>query len=153
MREALDGGGNITPAPTVVISKGKAKQVLEIQATITVNASASLPSVYLGFVVNGVWVTPGFPDSQCNPAGGYRCAITATYWLDIDTAEAANPGLFVGQPLRRPESSTRPARSVFERTGASSGSHVGPACRPVAGPTQYAAPAPPGPSSLRVGRT
>ena len=28
-----------------------------------------------------------------------RCTLTATWWLDLDAAEVANPGVFINQPL------------------------------------------------------
>jgi hypothetical protein len=30
---------------------------------------------------------------------GLVCAMVGTWWLDLDAAEAANPGMFIGEPL------------------------------------------------------
>jgi hypothetical protein len=28
-----------------------------------------------------------------------RCSVTGHFWLDLDAAEAAHPGIFINQPL------------------------------------------------------
>ena len=95
----LDGVGN-----TVVlhgqIAKGKAKTVLQINATVTVGSSANLAGVYLAAGVNLADPLPAnYIESQCDTASIRQCTESATFWLDIDAAETASPGGFVGQPL------------------------------------------------------
>ncbi len=86
---------------TATIIKGKKKNVLIIESTVTVfggGTDACLTEVR----VNGVLAFPstGFINVACTPtsASGSQ-TLTATYWLDIDDAEAGHPGVFYGQPL------------------------------------------------------
>jgi len=43
--------------------------------------------------VNGINVTGAFVESQCSTASTVVCSTTGAFWLDIDAAEAANPGV------------------------------------------------------------
>jgi hypothetical protein len=94
----LDGVGDITPI-TAQILKGKAKSVIEMQASISVEGNPSLSSIYLAPSINGTPMTPVGQSSQCNSGSSSECAFTDTFWMDIDAAEAITPGSFVGQPL------------------------------------------------------
>lgn len=95
---------------TATIEKGKRRTVLAIEASYTDGAYFPTPAAMrvLGLLVrvNGVTAQP-------NPSANYQyyeecgfydtdtvaCAVTGTFWFDIDAAELANPGAFVGQPL------------------------------------------------------
>lgn len=95
---------------TASLEKGKKKTVLAIEASYTDAAysptAATARVLGLTVTVNGLGVQPnpvapytvntdcGFTDTP--PAA---CTVTGTWWLDIDAAETASPGLFVGQPL------------------------------------------------------
>jgi hypothetical protein len=88
------------------ILKGKKKMVLEITFGWTVhNNSATNQSTGARAKVNGYDVEPksaltndGLHAGQdCPPSSG--CTTTSHAFLDIDAAEAAHPGSFVGQPL------------------------------------------------------
>ncbi|HEY2775978.1 MAG TPA: hypothetical protein VGK20_18200 [Candidatus Binatia bacterium] len=95
----LDVSGNISTL-TATISKGKAKTVFRVDATITIGANAHLPGLFLALLVNGDGVHPNFAlDSQCDTTATVACTMAASFWLDIDAAEAASPGGFVGKPL------------------------------------------------------
>lgn len=98
------------PQATATIVKGKKKTVLAIEASYSDGASyPTAPGIrVLGMrvAVNGVLAQP-------NPSAAYvyltdcgfvdtppvACTVTGTFWLDVDAAELANPGMFVGQPL------------------------------------------------------
>jgi hypothetical protein len=97
------------PKLTATIEKGKRRTVLAIEAAYTDGPYGPIYGVRalgLGVTVNGVAVQPNSAATQQNvidcglvdtpPAG---CTIVGTFWLDIDAAELANPGVFVGQPL------------------------------------------------------
>jgi hypothetical protein len=95
----LNGSGDIVTL-TGTIEKGKKKTVLEIEASVSVAGSASLNAVYVSATINGYFpANPYFSTTHCNSANAQLCTITQTFWLDIDAAEAANVGAYVGQPL------------------------------------------------------
>ena len=95
----LNGNGDILPLAGQIL-KGKAKTVVEVQATISVQGNASLPAVYLTANVNGIPINPGyFRTSQCDTGSVQNCSFTQTFWIEIDAAELISPGLFVGVPL------------------------------------------------------
>jgi len=83
--------------------KGKAKHVLAIEAILRTGGGANADTLCLQALVNGVAVEPLtgglFAILSACPAQT-DCTLTATFWLDLDAAEAANPGVFVGQPLK-----------------------------------------------------
>ncbi len=97
------------PAPLVVgtIKKGLRSRVLEVNAMLTVGVPFA-PGIELSVLVdvNGVLMEPlpsgpfGAVQSCVSvllPTSG--CTLSGTWWLDIDAAEAANPGIFIRQPL------------------------------------------------------
>jgi hypothetical protein len=97
------------PKLTATIAKGKKKTVLAIEGAYTDGPYGPVYGVRalaIGVTVNGINVQPNPASAQQNvidcglvdtpPAG---CTIVGTFWLDIDAAELANPGMFVGQPL------------------------------------------------------
>jgi hypothetical protein len=96
----LDGVGDMPPLSAQIL-KAKAHQVLRLDVTVIVDAGATLAGMYTRAQVNGLDMNPGQMAStgQCDTASTLRCSVTGTYWLDIDTAETALPGSFVGQPL------------------------------------------------------
>jgi hypothetical protein len=93
------------------IEKGKKKTVLAIEASYGDGASYPTASAMrvIGIIVrvNGVVAQPNpFASFQYYTDCGYNgdvapvaCSITGTFWFDVDAAELANPGQFVGQPL------------------------------------------------------
>lgn len=95
---------------TATIAKGRKKTVLAIEASYSDGASYPTP---VGMRVLGMQVLVNGVTAQPNPSGFYQyltdcgyvdndpvaCTVTGTFWIDIDAAELANPGLFVGQPL------------------------------------------------------
>lgn len=99
-----------TPLVTTSLAKGLKHNTLNINATIDVSYTPkSAPNSLEGFVkVNGF----GYPDilpyvytgATCTPlgdgTGSYAgCHLSHTWWLDLDVAEAAHPGAFIGQPI------------------------------------------------------
>lgn len=82
---------------TATIGRGKARRMLFIQGSLGYNGTDGF---VIGVVptVNGIGVEPFArsvaycTDQLCDTASG-------SWWLDIDAAEAAHPGMFVGQPL------------------------------------------------------
>jgi hypothetical protein len=86
------------------ISKGKKKTVLVIHTMI--HSTPGVPVHLIGTVsVNGQPTEPkmglgGFISGQdCRANNSIGCTLTDVRWFDIDAAEAANPGAFVGLPL------------------------------------------------------
>jgi hypothetical protein len=112
--EASTGNPLTTLAPqlTGVIVKGKKKTIIAVEASYTDGPYTPTAQVdrILGMnaTVNGVVMKPqpstayqyvidcGFAAGMVTPA---CCTTTGHFWLDIDEAELANPGMFVGQQL------------------------------------------------------
>src|SRR6266849_4296890 len=105
-----------SPSPLLMatIVKSKKKTVLKVEAMYTDGPYSPTPPTtrVLGLVVtvNGVLMNPSTAGAAAFGEGtvidcGFSnpppavCAASGTWWLDIDAAEAANPGLFVNQPL------------------------------------------------------
>lgn len=96
---------------TGTITKGKRKTVVAVEAMLTGIGSSSGPRVdQIWPTINGIVIEPKFksvpdPDmAQVNcptitAPSSITCTTTGTWWLDIDAAEAANPGMFVGKAL------------------------------------------------------
>ena len=94
---SLDLTGDITPVLGQIL-KGKKNTVVKVDVTLDVSASAgAVPGLYLDIFVNDVLA--GGSTGQCDGASPYICSTSATFWLDVDAAELAHPGVFVGQPL------------------------------------------------------
>ena len=94
------GGFNAATSAAPILSgqilKGKKTTVLAIEAALFYLSGARSYSMFP--LVNGI-ITTNAPAMSFNCTGSDPCAFTGTWWLDIDAAEAAHPGLFVGQPL------------------------------------------------------
>jgi hypothetical protein len=98
-----------SPLLAATIVKGKKKTVLAVTAMYTDGPYAPTPVVKrvlgLSVSVNGVLMQPsGSPQGAVIDCGFANpppsaCAVSGTWWLDIDAAETANPGVFYGQPL------------------------------------------------------
>jgi hypothetical protein len=95
---------------TATIKKGKPHHVLMVQAMMLFEGY--LPPVTGPAVisarptVNGVTIEPSghtgvthFSMGQQCPLNVTFCTITGIFWLDLDAAEDAHKGLFLGQPL------------------------------------------------------
>ena len=102
--------------PTLTIARGRVGRVLEVHATFFANVNLGDPSVCpnqpesvtLFPLVNGVNMEPDelglVPTSNncapCTDAFCLRgCSTSGNFWLDLDKAEAENPGVFFGHPL------------------------------------------------------
>ena len=100
----FSGGGDIpagvTPLLTATIVKGKKKNVLVVEAMLSTGASLSSSYLYLRTDVNGYEIEPlsGGSSQVRTDCNGF-CTLTAAWWLDLDAAEAAHPGVFINQPL------------------------------------------------------
>lgn len=86
---------------TATIEKGKKKRVLAIDtaATSTGNANGFLSVVP---IVNGLRIAE--PTNAGTAVAAVAecfstCTSTSHFWLDLDAAEAAHPGVFIKQPL------------------------------------------------------
>lgn len=94
---------------TATIAKGKKKTVLAIDAGYTDGPYSPIYGVRalgIGVTVNGVAVQPNpaateqhVIDCGLGDTPPATCSVVGTFWFDIDAAELANPGVFVGQPL------------------------------------------------------
>jgi hypothetical protein len=87
------------PAPllTATIAKGKKKRVLAIEASLTTDSGAAGVLEIRPFV-NGFATEGQAAQVTCAPSL-LHCTVSGTWWLDIDAAEVASPGLYVKQPL------------------------------------------------------
>jgi hypothetical protein len=92
------------------IISGQASNVLMLAASFIAENSFAAPCSPTDVdifppQVNGISTNPdglvGFisTSAHCGMSGGFCPTITGTYWLDLDQAEAAHPGMFIGQPL------------------------------------------------------
>ena len=85
---------------STTLVKGKKGQIVTIN--VTYNGTGGNPgqmTVCLSNVgINGV-VAAQPSQIECNTCPSIDCVISGTYVVDLDTAEANNPGNFYGQPL------------------------------------------------------
>src|SRR5262245_34387556 len=93
--------GGATTLVTVTIQKGKKKHVLEVDGAVneTTNTATNLA---IAVRVNGLYLmepTPIFQTEEGCSNAAIGCTAHGTWWLDLDQAELANPGLFIGVPL------------------------------------------------------
>ena len=90
----------VSPLLTATIVKGKKKNVLVVEAMLSTGASPSSSYLYLRTDVNGYEIEPlsGGSSQVLTDCNG-PCTLTAAWWLDLDAAEAAHPGVFINQPL------------------------------------------------------
>ncbi len=99
MAQLSTGGG--PPLLMATIGHGKHKYVLAAEARIS-SATTGLMSPFFWPEVNGVRMNPtdganlAYVSTDCS---SQRCSLTGTWWLDLDAAEAAHPGMFLGVPL------------------------------------------------------
>jgi hypothetical protein len=104
-KESAFESASITPLPvgdtgvllTASLVKGKKKRVLAIHATLATNTGA-MGVLHLLPNVNGVAVQGTTLNEPCDPSLAH-CTVSGSWWLDLDAAEAANPDVFVGEPL------------------------------------------------------
>lgn len=102
MRESngqLDAN-SYTGALTGTLSRGSARTVVRVDATIMLPNCGTLPVYEIEARLNNRHQDADFHAviGACNP-NHPTCAITGTFWFDLDELETANPGAFVGQPL------------------------------------------------------
>ena len=84
------------------IQKGKRRRILELDLTL-IDSGSIAGSIGVGPVINGLALvmepsTTHLQLSDC-PGTVNRCTATGLFWLDLDAAEAAHPGVFINQPL------------------------------------------------------
>jgi hypothetical protein len=94
---SIDSAG--THAIAGSIAKGKSKTVLEVDVVVT-DITGTNAAVGARVIVNGVLAEPSDGNSQvadCN--SGIFCTLASQWWLDLDAAEAAHPGMFKGKQL------------------------------------------------------
>lgn len=100
--------GAFASAASVTIERGKKKRVLEV-TIMAADESDVATAVAVRPLVNGLAImephaSSGFDTSApavneaCNAPSGF-CTVVGHWWLDLDAAEVANPGLFINQPL------------------------------------------------------
>lgn len=89
------------PAAAVQIAKGKKKRALEIDITAIVQSVAAGQTIQVRPLVNGLAIEPlgGVQAEHGCDTGVINCTAQGSFWLDLDAAEAANPGQFANQPL------------------------------------------------------
>ena len=93
-----DGNTGVGTLLSVTLQKGKKKSAVAVEGAMQVDVSQpSLPSLEVR--VNGVPANGPYISTDCKFVAVQRCTLAGSWWLDLDEAEAANPGVFVGQPL------------------------------------------------------
>ena len=93
---------SFTQLISATIQKGKKKRVLELDLTL-IDTGNSAGFIGVGPVINGLPLVmePTATHLQLAdcPGSTNRCTATGLFWLDLDAAEAAHPGVFINQPL------------------------------------------------------
>ena len=82
-------GVALNSAPVVAVQiagKARKKKMLLVEGVVF---GVSLGNFAASAFVNGVRLEPGPEATKCNGS----CTLTVSYWLDLDLAEIANPGL------------------------------------------------------------
>ena len=94
----------LTPLVSGTIAKGKPHRVLVVEGMIA--AIGPGENAYTKPQVNGIDFEPtddvgtGLAASvNCASTATLACTATGTWWIDLDAAEAAHPGMFYGKPL------------------------------------------------------
>lgn len=78
------------------IKKGLKKRVVTVEATVTTSAPITFE---FWPTVNGIPVGPAPAHGDLKFSGALGLSASGVWWLDLDAAELAHPGLFVGKPL------------------------------------------------------
>lgn len=101
--------GPILTTPGATLAKGNKKKVVTVDATITSGMPVPMPMILsMGATLNGVAMEPttgvymDCAGTAMTPWFGgplAGCTVSATFWLDLDQAETASPGTFIGLPL------------------------------------------------------
>jgi len=101
MRESngLLNANSYTPPLTGLLSRGSARTVVRVDATILLPDRETLPVYEIWATLNGEYQDPLFSAVIGSCGTHPTCSVTGTFWFDVDELEAANPGTFVGQPL------------------------------------------------------
>jgi hypothetical protein len=86
----LDPGSPVT----VLVGKPKKHNMLVVHGTVS--GASSTGTIGTSVTVGTLTLEPGVISQQCSG----DCSVAGTWWLDLDAAEAANPGtIFTGGPL------------------------------------------------------
>jgi len=89
---------------TGTITRGKRRTVVAVEGMLTNIGQQSGQRDELIFpTINGISIEPFGYSAQVNcpplSASSVVCTTTGSWWLDLDAAEAANPGMFIGKAL------------------------------------------------------
>jgi hypothetical protein len=90
----------VTELLSATIAQGKRKRILTIDAMLVAD-DPGIPAFQV--LVNGVPPEPSdgsnaYFVAEC-PTSGFGCLASATFWLDLDAADATAPGTFIRQPI------------------------------------------------------
>ena len=98
---AANGGGPMPSADvslvSVSITKGLKKNVLVVHGELTGRGNGNASAVRINAAVNGHGMEGETAYGNCGGSEG--CSATGSWFLDLDAAEAAFPGSFIGQTL------------------------------------------------------
>jgi hypothetical protein len=81
------------------ITKGKKHRVLTVESMLSIYSAAGPASLLMVPLVNGIPLNPVSKAAAQLCTTGAQCSVTGVWWLDLDAAEAANPGVVIGKPL------------------------------------------------------
>jgi hypothetical protein len=89
-----------TPVLSTSIAKGKRKRVVKLEAMLTIrDFGATIPGIMPSVNGFGDMLRP-FARAITTCSTVTACMVSGTWYLDIDEAEEAHPGSFVGQTLQ-----------------------------------------------------
>jgi len=93
------GLGPSSPSLAVAIKKGKTHRVLTVEGMLSIYSAAGAAKLLMVPLVNGIPLNPVGKAAAASCTTGEQCSVTGSWWLDLDAAEAANPGVGLGQQL------------------------------------------------------
>jgi len=89
------------PSINVQLYKGKRRTMLVVHGGVAVTTAPGGAWLIVSVKANGIAMEPtdSLGDSKiqtpCQPA----CSLSGTWWLDLDLAEVAHPGMFINVPI------------------------------------------------------
>jgi hypothetical protein len=89
----------IVPLLQAQLRKGKKGHILRLDVTAQFSGGGSVGGSVTSVALNGTFLTLPYPDAHTCSSATTLCAVNFTLWLDLDEADLAAPGTFIGEPL------------------------------------------------------
>ena len=93
----LGPGGQAVLGAEIV--RGRRGYVLTVEGMLTAYNPAGRAVLLIVPLVNGIALNPVGGAAAVRCSSGKPCSVSGSWWLDLDAAEAANPGLVIGKQL------------------------------------------------------